>query len=258
MKKIVFLSIFFLSFLGFTSCTKEEIQPYEDTSNIYFSPAVFGENNLLNTITDTTVVSFGFDVPSITQKYYLLPIRVQGKISNVDRNVKLVVDPSSTAVEGVNFILPEKVMIRANRYVDTIAVKLLRTPDIKTKNLTILLNLEENESFTTKMDHRIINTLTQKQLSFTHFKITFNDQLSQPKGWFAPWFGVFSLKKFYLMCDLMSLDPLVFNQNPGSGPGLGTADMQYYQNFMKRYLADQKASGNTIYEADGTTEMFFP
>lgn len=58
------------------------------------------------------------------------------------------------------------------------------------------------------------------------------------------------------MCELMDLDPMMFNQQTG-GVGLTVPDVQYYQSFMKRYLADQKASGNTIYEDNGT-EMIFP
>ena len=48
----------------------------------------------------------------------------------------------------------------------------------------------------------------------------------------------------------------MFNNNGGT-PGLTVGDMEYYNGFMKRYLADQKASGKTVYEDDGT-EMFFP
>src|SRR6478736_8811229 len=106
MKKIIILSIVFLSFLGFTSCTQDEIQTFKETDNIYFSPAVYRYvtiNGGAGIFADSTGVSFGFDTPKITQKIYRIPIRVQGNLSNVDRPVKVTIDPSSTAIEGTHF-----------------------------------------------------------------------------------------------------------------------------------------------------------
>jgi hypothetical protein len=258
MKKILILSIVFLSFLGFTSCTEDKIETYKDTDNIYFSPAVYPYVSLngATAVTDSTGFSFGFDNVTITKRIYRIPIRVQGKLSNVDRKVKVTVDPMSTAVQGTHFTLPENIVLRAGKEVDTIAVTVFRSPDMKTNTFTMVLNLEENESFTTKMKTKVINVLTKKTMSYTRFKLSFEDKLSQPTGWFAGYLGVFSAKKFFLMCDLMHLEPTMFNNKLGS-VGLGTSDISYYASFMKRYLADQKASGNTIYEDNGT-EMIFP
>jgi hypothetical protein len=127
---------------------------------------------------------------------------------------------------------------------------------MKTNKFTMVLNLEENESFTTKMQTKVTNVLTKKTMSFIRFKLSFDDKLSQPTGWYVPLFGTFSAKKFFLMCNIMNLKPEMFNNKLGA-TGLGFPDLTYYQGFMKRYLADQKAAGNTIYEVDGT-EMFFP
>nr|WP_315151118.1 DUF4843 domain-containing protein [uncultured Flavobacterium sp.] len=255
MNKILILSIVFLSFLGFTSCTQEEIESYKDTNNIYFSRSIFPLYTN-GPVIDSTGFSFGLDNVAIKERIYPIAIRVQGKVSDVDRKVKLTVDPSSTAVLGTHFILPENMVLRAGKEIDTILVKVLRTSDMKTQDLTLVLNLEENDFFTTRMQSRVTNVLTGKTISFVRFKLSFNDKLSTPIGWFSGFLGVFTAKKFFLMCELMNLEPEMFNQPSGSA-GLSIPDNQYYQNFMKRYLADQKASGNTIYEENGT-EMFFP
>lgn len=257
MKKILILSFAFLFFLGFTSCNQEEIETYHDTDNIYFSPSVFliPVNGTVIT-TDSTGFSFALDKPSIVDRIYKIPIRVQGKLSDVDRKVKVAIDSKSTAVEGTHFKLPDNIVIGAGKEVDTIEVKVYRTADMKTNSFLLILNLQENESFTTNMKSKVINPLTNKTMSHISYKLTFDDKLSQPPGWFASFLGVFTAKKFFLMCDLMHLDPSMFNQKLGS-PGLSVADIQYYQNFMKRYLADQKAEGNIIYEEDGK-EMIFP
>ncbi|KAF2078984.1 DUF4843 domain-containing protein [Flavobacterium sharifuzzamanii] len=257
MKKIVILSVAFLFFLGFTSCNQDEIDTYHDTDNIYFSPSVFTipVNGALIT-TDSTGFSFALDKPAIVDRIYKIPIRVQGKVSDADRKVKVVIDSKSTAIEGTHFKLPDNIVMHAGKEVDTIDVKVFRTADMKTNSFLLILNLEENESFTTNMKSKVINSLTGKTMSHISYKLTFDDKLSQPPGWFASFLGVFTEKKFFLMCDLMHLDPSMFNQKLGS-TGLSIPDIQYYQNFMKRYLADQKAQGNIIYEDDGK-EMFFP
>ncbi|MBF4471783.1 DUF4843 domain-containing protein [Flavobacterium sp. HJJ] len=256
MKKILILSIIFLSFLGFVSCEQEEIAAYEDTDNVYFSNAVFSPNGTGAELIDSTGFSFGLDNPAITKRIFKIPIRVQGKLSDVDRKVKVSIDPTSTAVAGTHFSLPENIFIGAGKQVDTIVVTVFRAPDMKTNSFTLILNLEENESFTTKMQTKVVNVLTQKTMSFIRYKLTFDDKLTQPAGWYAPYLGAFTAKRFFLMCDLMQLEPSMFAQKLGA-PGLTIPDVVYYQTFMKRYLADQKKSGNTIYEADGT-EMLFP
>lgn len=256
MKKILILSIIFLSILGLTSCDKEEIEAYQDTDNIYFSNAMFPPNNISAPLIDSTGFSFGLDNPAITGRIFKIPIRVQGRLSDVDRKVKLTIDPSSTAVEGTHFSLPENIVMHAGKEVDTIEVTVFRAPDMKKSAFTLVLNLEENEFFTTKMKTKVINILTQKTMSFIRYKLTFDDKLTQPAGWYVPYLGVFTAKKFFLMCDLMNLDPAMFAQKLGA-PGLSIPDVTYYQNFMQRYLADQKKSGNTVYEDDGT-EMSFP
>ncbi|PXY45998.1 DUF4843 domain-containing protein [Flavobacterium hydrophilum] len=255
MNKILILSILFLSLLGFTSCEKEEIATYEATDNIYFSNAMFAPNKISAPLIDSTGFSFGLDNPAITERIFKIPIRVQGKLSNVDRKVKLTIDPTSTAVAGTHFSIPD-VFIHAGQEVDTIEVTVFRAPDMKNNSFTLVLNLEENEFFTTNMKSKVVNALTNKTMSFIRYKLSFDDKLTQPAGWYAPYLGVFTAKKFFLMCDLMQLNPAMFSQKLGAA-GLTIPEVVYYQTFMKRYLADQKKSGNTIYEDDGT-EMTIP
>lgn len=256
MNKLLILSIVFLSIFGLTSCERDEIATYEDTDNIYFSNAVYAPNGISAPLTDGLDYSFGLVNPAVKQMIFKIPIRVQGKLSDIDRKIKLTVDPTSTAVEGTHFSLPKDIVLHAGMRVDTILVTVFRTPDMKTNAFNLFLNLEENEFFTTKMQYKVTNVLTQATMSFIKYRITFDDKLTQPQGWYAPYLGVFTAKKFYLMCELMQLTPEMFTQKLGS-VGLTIPDVVYYQTYMKRYLADQKKSGNTILEDDGT-EMFFP
>ncbi|OXB02247.1 hypothetical protein B0A75_04290 [Flavobacterium oncorhynchi] len=256
MKKILILGVVVLSLLGITSCNRDEIDTFEGVDSIYFGPSVYGMIiQGTKTVTDSAGYSFALEKASLTEVIYKIPIRVQGKVSDVDRNVKVSVDPKSTAIAGTHFELPETIKISAGKELDTIALKVHRTPDMKQKPFLLILNLEENDSFKTEMKSHL-NKITGKTISFITFKLSLDDKLTQPPGWYATALGVFTAKKFYLMCELIDLKPEIFNQKLG-GPGLGLADFGYYQAFMKRYLADQKAAGNTIYEEDGK-EMIFP
>lgn len=255
MKKILILSITLLSLLGLTSCDKEEIEVYKDTNNIYFPLAVFPAYNN-GPLIDSTGFSFSFDKASITERVYRIPIRVQGTVSDIDRKIKVSVDTLSTAVLGTHFSLPENIVLHAGKEIDSIPVTVHRALDLKDKSVTLVLNLEGNEFFTVNMKDRVTNVLTQKKLHYTRFKLTFTDKLIQPIGWQSGAFGVFTAKKFFLMCELMNLEPEMFNQPQGS-PGLSIPEVQYYGSFMRRYLADQKANGNTVYEENGN-EMLFP
>ena len=255
MKKILILSILLFSLFGLTSCDKEEIETYKATNNIYFPLAVFPAYNNAPLI-DSTGFSFSFDKANVTGRIYSIPVQVQGTVSDVDRQIKVSVDPSSTAILGTHFSLPENIVLHGGREIDSIPVIVHRTLDLKDKAVTLVLNLEENEFFTVNMKDRITNVLTQKKIHYTRFKLTFTDKLTQPISWQPGTFGVFTAKKLFLMCDLMNLEPEMFNL-PTSAPGLSIPEVLYYGSFMKRYLADQKANGNTIYEEDGK-EMFFP
>ncbi|MDQ6470827.1 DUF4843 domain-containing protein [Flavobacterium sp. LHD-80] len=257
MKKIVILSILLLSILGLASCDQDGIETYSGSDSIYFAPSVYGISDGATTaITDSIGLTFALDKAEIVGRTYNIPVRVQGKSSDVDRKVKVVIDPKSTAIAGTHFKIPENFVIPAGTVVNDLPVTINRTADMKQKGFLLILNLEENESFNTNMKSRVINKLTNKSISFITFKLSIDDKLTQPIGWYVPYLGVFSAKKFFLMCELIHLEPAMFNQKLGS-IGLSIPDIMYYQAFMKRYLADQKASGNTVYEEDGK-EMVFP
>lgn len=255
MKKIIIVSLVFLSLLGFTSCTQDEIEAFKETDNIYFSPAVYRYVTLngAEVLADSTGITFAWDVPTITKRIYRIPIRVQGNLSSADRAVKLSVDPSTTAIQGTHFTLPNNIVMRAGKQVDTIDVTVFRTPDMKTNKFTLVLNLEDNDQFGTRMKSKVVDPVTKKTLSYIRFKLSFNDVFSKPPGWWEGNFGTYSQKKFNLMIEVMKLDPAIFSVSYQKIP---IADMSFYQTFMKRYLSEQRAIGNTILEDDGTVMVF--
>lgn len=75
-----------------------------------------------------------------------------------------------------------------------------------------------------------------------------------PSQWNPYMFGEFSAKKFALICDEMDIPREEFNKKSEEA-GYILSRMGYIGSYMKKYLADEKAVGRTVYEEDGITEM---
>lgn len=111
-----------------------------------------------------------------------------------------------------------------------------------------MIELVPNENFVTRMQTEKVAG-TNSVLSLNTFRIFFNDILSQPETWADYYVGKFSIKKFYLMGQVLNLDLDKF-----SGPAYSQITFQelnYYGIAMQRYLNRMKSDGKTVYEDDG-------
>ena len=261
MKKLIFFSILLLSVLSFISCTQDEIMTYTTDDNIYFGPSVEANeftNGVFPKLVDSTGFSFSLLPESVTTTIFKIPIRIQGNVSNVDRPVKVGIDPDSsvnTAIEGVHYVMPTNTMIKAGRSIDTIYIQLNRVEDLKNNSVTLVLKLEDNEFFKTNMKTYLDPTSLESHNTI-NYKVTFDDILKAPKAWSIYSYGKLKNKKLNLMCSVLHLEPTLFNNSLGS-PGLTYPETSYYRDFMRRYIEDQTKFGNIILEDDGTPMTFF-
>lgn len=246
MKKNIYL-IFSVMLLGsiFSSC-KKGLKDFDGASGIYFLRAVV-RPTVTSPLLDTTAVSFGFAAPTTKDSTLLLPIMISGPIANVDRSYKLSFDPSSTAVLNQHFqILNPQLVIRANQVIDTLKVKLLRTPDMLTQTYSLVLKLESNDNFKTTIRDQYDPT-TGKQINLINHRITFSDLLVKPKAWLDAYLGPFSRKKLYLMGEVLELKDLsVLDDRKQTNPG----KLIYYGSFMQRYLNEMELNGKTVLDED--------
>lgn len=247
---IVLLSLVLLCFMA---CETDAIDTYSGKDNIYFTYAESGDDFIVGgrERRDSIGYSFAFDEPEVQQMLVKIPFAVQGNVSTEERVVKLVVDEASTVIEGTHFEIPSQVILGAGKAVDSLPITFFRVPEMKTENLSLVLRLESNENFTTDFKSRVINSDT---LSLVKLKITINDILKMPLGWYDYYQGDFTAKKFFLMSELLDFDPIDFNDPRIVNLGV----QQYYATFMQRYLNEQEAVGNTIYEDDGSKMVMGP
>ncbi|MCO4294563.1 DUF4843 domain-containing protein [Solitalea sp. MAHUQ-68] len=240
MKKLVY-QLSTLLFIGaLTSCEKG-LMTYQGEDNIYFEEAGGAIDTRL--AKDSTAISFApvTNADSVVK----VVVTTSGLPVNYDREYKLEVDPRSTAVLGTHFELPadKKFVIRKNVIHDTILVRLVRTPDMLDNQFNIIFNLLPNESFNILLKQRLNSG--QKPVNCITKKFMVTDAILKPRTWQIGFFGNFTRKKLFLICEVSGATPLYMDKmSPGEG--------LFYGRQTQRYLNEQKALGNIILDEDGT------
>ncbi|GGH12627.1 DUF4843 domain-containing protein [Pedobacter zeae] len=226
------------------SCEKE-LHKYEGEPSIYFNdaarlPAYSGEP-----IKDSTIVSFS--LAKSQDSIINMVITATGPKSDQDRPYKLIVNPSSTAIEGVHYqILSKNFSIKKNKTLDTVKIKFFRKVEMQTTTFLLSFDLQSNENFATNMNNKVINTTTGQKLSFVNYRWLINDIIKKPARWVDGYLGTFSRKKLFLMVSVLGVDPSYLDSS------VSIAELAAYGKFMQRYLNEQKVAGNVILEDNGS------
>lgn len=238
-----------------SACKKEGLITYNASNNIYFNyrAGVDSVRQQIGTIVDSLDFTFAYSANNVTDTLFPIPIAVTGAPAEQDRTYKVAVDPGATAIEGQHYAFTSLV-VKAGRVIDTMFVSFKRATGLRQGKVAFTLHLQPNENFDTELRSRsferdTVNTLT--------LKITLTDMLVAGPEWdiyYARYFGAFSEKKMRLMNQVVGL-PLDFWATEGGVTSTQIAEAIYYCTTMGRYLRQQAAAGNTIYEEDGVTPM---
>lgn len=117
------INIFYLVLfagVALVSCTKEEVQQYQDAPSI-------------NLRTSSDTVSVSFDLMPKDDSVFSFPLNVMGYPVGYDRQVKVEPAAGTTATAGVHFDILECV-IRANTVLDTLKLVVHKTEDVTETN----------------------------------------------------------------------------------------------------------------------------
>ncbi|TCC97785.1 DUF4843 domain-containing protein [Pedobacter hiemivivus] len=252
MKRNIYVIAVILFFFGGIIGCKKDLKTYEGEGGIYF-PSSYRFSNGLQIGVDSTLISFAYAKTTAKDSTIFLPVKIDGKVADIDREFKLSITPASTAVEGTHYeMLSKTFIIPANQITGVIGISLKRTPDMLDKNFLLVLKLEENTNFKTLMQDVVINTTTGKKKSYIQHTLWINDILKKPRSWLDTYMGPFSRKKLFLLADLAEINDIADLDNTSITTIPKTI---YYGTFMQRYLNEMRAMGKTIYEEDGVTEM---
>ncbi|WP_167021590.1 DUF4843 domain-containing protein [Chitinophaga sp. Cy-1792] len=224
------------------SCKKSDLKNFDGTSDIYWSNIISTQNSLLNT--DSAVFSFAFGSAKVTDTLLKLPVKIMGFAASEDRAFRVKAQDSSTMVAGKHYdALPESFIMHANKIIDTVTIRIHRTPDMLKGELTLYLELLPNENFTASLK-------TYKKMTATVTKIKASDVIIRPKYWLDAYLGVFSRKKALMLIEIVGVDMAAMNN---TAPDI--TNVAGYGRSLQQYLDEQRVAGNIIYEEDGITEM---
>lgn len=217
---------------------ESEYEDYSGTDTIY-----------MNETTDTT--RFSFTYVDVDRQVQEIKIKTIGQVYDYDRAVNLKITPVN-AVEGVDFEpLADQYVVKAGENSLVVPIVMIRTGALQKEEKVIDMELLENEHFKTYYDYGSGDRVTWVKTNRLKQTLIFSEFMNQrPATWDPYVLGTFSQKKFNLICNEMGIAREKF---------LDSKFMSYRTNYiasyMKKYLAEQKAAGNTIYEEDGVTEM---
>jgi len=242
MKRLLYIGII----LTAASCKRDPLTTYNTDDNVYFKYTISA-----NYYVDSTNFSFAYRDAGVLDTILSVPLEVTGAPAATDRRFNLAVDPASTAVAGTHYELPETV-IHAGKVEDTLRLHLKRTPDLASGVKKLILHLQPNEFFKTQLQYRVVNNGARDTADAPTFTITMSDILDKGPYWddtYAAFFGTFSLKKVRFIHDLLGMPLDFWSVYPDNRR---RAAATYYASGTSRYLSDQAAQGNIIYDEDGS------
>lgn len=239
------------------SCKQEHLELYSGNPAIYFQGA--SRNNSYEP-KDNGNFSFGYMDPAEKNAIYSIIVASMGSVQTSDRPYKLSIDPSSDLKEGRDFeFMDRSFTIKSGQVNDTLFLVLNRTAAMKEKNLTVYLQLESNEHFTTAINSQLIGTgANQETKYFTTFTFWANDIAGTPWFWDATqsttasiingYLGKFSGKKLKLLIDRYGLN---LEEITAIGYQPSVSSILAWAYGLKSYFEEMQAGGTPVLDEDG-------
>ena len=190
-----------LMLIAVLSCQERHPAFFDEIDGVYF-------NNLSGTMSVTDSLDFTFVYEAGDELAVPVKVQLVGRPAGTDRPLDIVVS-SENAVEGVDYILPERAFLPAGMSQTDYVVRLKRTPDLKQSRKMVSLEIRANEYFTLPVTEMVqvgdtVSTLT--------CRIYFSDMFTKaPAAWDTNLMGEFSQQTFELACRVRAIDPDDFN-----------------------------------------------
>lgn len=156
--------------LIFWSCKKQKQLPLEeDLTFVHFNVPQVNVGSISKRL-DSLDFSFVHEAAAMKTKVIAIPLSLVGQKQAFSREVNVAVDPSETDINP-DWIEIQKSVMGANRFVDTLYVKIARVPSMKQKTYSLTLRISNNEFFSVG------------QMEKSKIKILISDQLLKPYWW---------------------------------------------------------------------------
>ena len=249
--------------LLFVACNEDEIMTFDsDDAGIYFQTGVQTRFYLnIDEYWDSVYYSFSEDPDDVKEHVLSARLRTMGKVRDYDRKVRVVVDEAnSTAIRGTHYTADlENVVITAGASEVEVPVTFLRHPELLTKQLSLMLKVEDNENFKvpfTRQKYTNVYYASGDTIMADRFLFVVNEFYSEPALWtmFGSACGKWSIKKQRLMSELFELsayDWSIDGWRNGDGKVLPMR-FTYFAIKMRIYLQAMADAGTPVREDDGS------
>lgn len=267
MKKLIYTMIFGLLSIVMVSCEKE-VKLYDGEEGIYFS-VQFGPDHgnervwAHQQVTPVEFINILGDEHTVQLK-----VMTTGRIKDYDRRFSVeVVRDTTTADEGVEYeALASQYTIKAGEHFTHIPVKLHRSEGISDEKKSLVLRLVPNEHFSIgipewrRLPSYWESAVVPGDFMADYHKLEISDFVSRPSQWIglanngleAGWWGLFTEKKYRLICEHFDLVYEDFT----STVTMPNARRDNIREYMVRFLQDLYDKGTPILEEDGRLMWF--
>lgn len=216
------------------SCKKAEQKMYTDSSYAYFAT-----DSLFNGQKDSLTYSFAIKPDSRIKDTVYIPLRILGLVAPTNRTVK-VVATGGTAIAGTHYnIISSK--IGANRIKDSVMIEMIKTPDLKTRTVSLQLQIAEG------------GDLPPGIKELTKYKLKINNILTKPDNWnglVGFFFGTYSQVKHRFIIEVTGYYSYYLYL-----PGTTTYDFSLFQ-FLQQKLRQELAIRGPIIDEFGNPISF--
>ncbi len=242
--KHVFVPVLFVSMM--VACKKSDLTSYTQPDMIYFY------KNYYNTDKDSIVYSFAIKSDALTTDTVKIPVRIMGVASDRDRTVNIrVVADSSTALGDQYTLLPT--IVQAGSYTAEVPLLVKRTPELKTTEVRLLLEVGESADFKAGISNS--SSSSSRAGGSTRFPVRINDFLTKPSNWdsFITYFlGAYSQVKYKLVIEITGRTQFLTS---GDDP-VTISQMTYFKILCRNYLADFNAVNPPLVDENGVLVTF--
>lgn len=205
-------------------CKKKDLMSFQSGDKVY----IYKDNTTINN--DSLIYSFAVRSDALQFDTVKIPIRIMGVAKPSDRKVEYEVVPDVSNASTVNYeLLPAS--IPANSFKGVLPVRLIRTPDLKTKQYTLVIRIKSSDDFAPGVNNQ------------TSYLIRLNDYLTKPVSWKDNYFGTYSNTKFDLL--IKSTGYIAFDN-------LGESELRWIARSTKNAILEWEAAhGTTMLDENG-------
>lgn len=210
-------------------CKKDAIQSFELHPGVY----IYKDSKIKTK--DSTLYSFAIKDESVLYDTVFVPLRITGEAAVSDRTVNYESINDSTTASQENYTLLPSV-IKAGMYTGYLPVKVIKTPQLDTKEMKLWIRIIPSADFVTG---------PANQLSYL---IRINNFLSKPSSWNEQYFGTYSQVKYGL---------IIRKSGYSEFTGLALNELRFIAQMCKNDLIDYEAdNGHPMYDENGEPVIF--